>query len=200
MTDSSALTPKQKRFCEEYLKDFNATAAYQRAGYAVKSDGVAAAAGGRLLTNVKIQSYISELQNRRSQRTEITAERVLTELARIAFCDITDVVEFDSNRIEVKDSKKLEKPVTAAIAEIACVEAETATRDGSIERKVNTKIKMHNKMDALKQLTQYLGLTSDFNTAIATFKKYGLTVRQTTATDSGWEVVAIDADSTSATA
>ncbi len=52
------LTQKQRLFADEYIKSGNATKAYIKAGYQVKSDGVAAAASIRMLRNVKVKSYI----------------------------------------------------------------------------------------------------------------------------------------------
>lgn len=78
------LTDKQKRFCEEYLVDLNATQAAIRAGYKVKT---ARSQGQRLLTNVDIQRYLSELMKKRSERTGIDADTVLEELRRVALTD-----------------------------------------------------------------------------------------------------------------
>jgi phage terminase small subunit len=69
-----ALTDKQKRFAEEYLIDLNATQATIRAGYSEKT---AYSQCERLLRNVEVQAAISEGQKSRSQRTGITADRVV---------------------------------------------------------------------------------------------------------------------------
>lgn len=53
------LTQKQRLFADEYIKSGNATQAYIKAGYQVKSDGVAAAASIRMLRNVKVKAYIN---------------------------------------------------------------------------------------------------------------------------------------------
>ena len=52
-----ALTKKQKRFCDEYLIDLNATQAAARAGYSKKT---AAQTAARLLTNVNVQECIEK--------------------------------------------------------------------------------------------------------------------------------------------
>lgn len=80
----SKLTEKQKRFCEEYLIDLNATQAAIRAGYSVKT---AYSIGEENLKKPEIQKMISELQNKQSERTQITADTVLKELEKIAFAD-----------------------------------------------------------------------------------------------------------------
>lgn len=52
------LTQKQKLFADEYIKSGNATQAYIKAGYSVKSDQAAATNGNILLRNHKVKSYI----------------------------------------------------------------------------------------------------------------------------------------------
>ena len=77
------LTPKQQRFVEEYLIDLNATQAYIRAGYAVKSEDVAAATASKLLRNAKVQEAIQEAQKKLSERTGITQEYVLSNIQKV---------------------------------------------------------------------------------------------------------------------
>ena len=83
MTDE--LNDKQKQFCREYIVDLNGTQAAIRAGYSKKTSNEQAA---RLLAKVSIQTYVKELIEKRAKKTEITAERVLQEYARIAFVDL----------------------------------------------------------------------------------------------------------------
>ena len=66
-----ALTPKQKIFSDEYLIDLNATRAYKIAYPKVKKDDTAAAAGARMLRNVKVAEYIQKRMKEREKRTEI---------------------------------------------------------------------------------------------------------------------------------
>lgn len=92
----SKLTAKQQRFCDEYLIDLNATQAAIRAGYSEKT---ACEQGARLLANVKVQHYLQKRKKERVERTEITQDMVLYELANIAFSNAADyaaVVEKDA--------------------------------------------------------------------------------------------------------
>ena len=82
------MTNAQKRFCDEYLIDLNATRAYKVAYAKCKEDESANAASSRMLRNVKVQEYISEKQKEIEKRTEVTQDRVIKELAKIAFLDI----------------------------------------------------------------------------------------------------------------
>lgn len=79
------MTEKQKIFADEYLIDLNATRAYRVAYPSVKKDETAASAAARMLRNVKVAKYIAERMEERQKRTEITQDRVLNELAAIAF-------------------------------------------------------------------------------------------------------------------
>lgn len=79
------MTPKQQRFVDEYLIDPNAARAYT-AAYGVTGPS-AEAAGSRLLRNVKVAEAIRVAQLRRSERTGVTADRVVDELAVIGFSD-----------------------------------------------------------------------------------------------------------------
>ena len=82
-----ALTPKQQRFCDEYLIDLNATQAAIRAGYSEKT---AYRTGADNLRKPQIEEYIAKRQKELSRSTEITQERVIKELALIAFSNNAD--------------------------------------------------------------------------------------------------------------
>ena len=82
------MTDAQKRFCDEYLIDLNATRAYKVAYLRCKKDETANVNGSKLLRNAKVQEYISERMKEREQRTEVTQDMVIKELAKIAFLDI----------------------------------------------------------------------------------------------------------------
>jgi phage terminase small subunit len=75
------LTDKQKRFCEEYLIDLNATQAAIRSGYSEKT---AKEIGYEHLTKPHIAAYIEEKQKKLEKKTEITQEWVLNNLKKIA--------------------------------------------------------------------------------------------------------------------
>ncbi len=87
------LPPMQDRFVDEWLIDFNGTQAAIRAGYSERS---ARSIAGRLLTKDNIQREISRRQKDLQRRTEVTQERVVKELARIAFANIADYVHVET--------------------------------------------------------------------------------------------------------
>src|SRR5690554_5289735 len=108
------LTPKQKRFVEEYLVDLNATKAALRAGYSKRT---AYSIGQENLKKPEIQTAIQEARDKRSERTEITQDMVIQQLAKIAFHDIRDVVEWEENEIRIRDNDKVDGTVIQEIQE-----------------------------------------------------------------------------------
>ncbi|HZW51164.1 MAG TPA: terminase small subunit [Rudaea sp.] len=89
------LSEKRARFVAEYLVDLNATQAAIRAGY---SERTAYQQGSRLLSDVDIEAAIVAAQAERAERTQVTVDRVLLELARIGFSDISNYeVDDDGN-------------------------------------------------------------------------------------------------------
>jgi len=74
------MTPKQQRFVTEYLIDLNATQAAIRAGY---SENTAYAIGYENLSKPEIAEAIAAAQAARADRTEITVDYVITNLAEI---------------------------------------------------------------------------------------------------------------------
>jgi len=163
----SSLTRLQKRFAEEYVIDLNGAAAYSRAGYRAKNENSAAAGASTLLRNPNVAAYVQALTARRSHSTGITAERVLQELARLAFSDVRSVMTFSTGGVKLKASDELDDDAAAAISEVS----ETRGEFNS-----STKVKMHNKVQALKLLAQHTGLLGDLNIARSILATYGLEV------------------------
>lgn len=150
------LTEKQKRFCEEYLIDLNATQAAIRAGYKEKT---AYAQGQRLLKKVEAQDYLQKLMGERSKRTEITADRVLAELAAIAFSDRTELAKVNSvGVVEFTPTDDLPDDVKKVIA-------------GIEEGKYGTKVTSYDKVKALELLGKHLGLFSSGSDNSAALEK-----------------------------
>ncbi len=76
------MTPKNEEFARQWLIDKNKTQAAIRAGYSKKT---AAQSGERMFRNVEVKAYIDKLLEKQAKRTEITADKVLHEIADIAF-------------------------------------------------------------------------------------------------------------------
>lgn len=170
MVDSSvkqSLNPRHRLFAEKFVIKPNIADAYLGAGFGAKNRKVASTNGCKLLTRPDIQAYIQELQDRRSQRLEITADRVLTEVARVAFATIGDVTEWKDNTLKVKNSEEINDDVMAAIAEVS----ETSTRGSRV-----LSVKMHQKTRALGQLMKHLGIDVDPNQLIARLRAFDYTI------------------------
>ncbi|RHD30507.1 terminase small subunit [Blautia obeum] len=142
------MTEKQKIFADEYLIDLNGTRAYRVAYPSVKKDEVAAAAAARLLKNVKVEAYIQKRMEERQKRTEITQDRVLEELAAIAFARATDYAEIKGECVRIKDTDTLDEQQIRAIA-------------GIKEGKYGIELKLNDKEKALELLGRHLGMFKD---------------------------------------
>ncbi len=149
----AGLNDKQKRFCEEYIVDLNGTHAYQRAFPGV-TENSARAAAARLLASVSAQAYVAELQAKRSQRTEITQDRVLKELAAMAFIDITDAFEVDGRLKKLTD---IPENVRRAISGI---EVSEITVEG-FKIGETKKIKVIEKTKSLELIGRHLKMFTD---------------------------------------
>lgn len=133
----SSLSDQEQSFINEFLLDFDATKAAGRAGY--QSDY---AAGRKHLMNPVIRFVILCRQNELRDLSQVTAQAVLNEYAKIAFADIGNFVEFDNNTVTLKDSSGVD---TSMISEVQ------STQHG-------VKIKLHNKQTALEALGKSLGM------------------------------------------
>lgn len=142
------MTEKQKTFADEYLIDLNATRAYRKAYPSVKKDETAAQAGSRMLRNVKVAEYIAERMQARQERTEITQDRVLEELAAIAFARATDYAEVKDDQVFIKDTAGLSENQIKAVA-------------GIKQGKFGIEVKLNDKEKALELLGRHLGMFKD---------------------------------------
>lgn len=140
------LTAKQKRFCEEYLIDLNATQAAIRAGYSVDSAGDI---GSENLKKPDIRACIEKAMAERSKRTGINADRVIMELAKIALVNPKNVIDF--TKAGVKNDAPDED--LAAVQSVKVKEINTEKGD-SIEREV----RLYDKTKALELLGKHLGI------------------------------------------
>ena len=148
MAKKNNLTVKQRMFVEEYLIDLNATQAAIRAGYSAKT---ADQQGSRMLANVKVQQAIAERMAERSKRTGVNQDRVVLELAKIAFVRMTDVV--DRNGAIKQDASE---------DDLACIESiKYKESDNEYGGSVEIEVKVASKLKALELLGKHLGMWND---------------------------------------
>lgn len=143
------MTRKQDRFVKEYLIDLNATQAAIRAGYSPKT---ANEQGARLLANVSVQEAIAKAMADRSKRTGISQDRVIQELARIAFVNPKNVI----------NPKDASVKADATEDDLACIQSvKVKTMDRSKGKSVEREVRLNDKMKALELLGKHLGMFKD---------------------------------------
>jgi len=150
------LTDQQKLFCREYVKDFRIVAAMRRAGY---SESSADKSAYRMLKNPDVAFFVKQLMDKQNEKQELTAERVLEELKRLALSDI---------RAYYKWSEKKKKYVLKALDEL------TLEQSAAIARYEPGKgYTLYNKDGALDKLAKYFKLYSEIDQTITNFVLMG---------------------------
>ena len=160
-----AKVDKKTLFAKEYLADLNATQAAIRAGYSEKTAKQQAC---RLLAREDVQAAIQKEMNKRARRTEITADKVLEEYAKLGFSDVTDYLQVVTERVLVGHDKETGEPIsdisqfvlmkdTADIPpeKLAAISEVKQHKDGSIS------FKLHDKRGALDSIAKHLGMFTE---------------------------------------
>ena len=150
------MTNRQKIFCNEYLISLNATNAAIKAGYSEKT---ANEQGARLLANVSVQEYLKKKMQKREEKLEITAERVLKELARIAFFDPAKMFDDKDNLLKITEMDEDTRRVIAGI-DISAAYKPGLTKEEKISEIVK-KLKLVDKKGALELLGRHLSMWND---------------------------------------
>ena len=140
------LSDKRLRFAREYVKDLNGAAAARRAGYAERT---ASAQASRLLKNVNVRHEIDDLLRRRRQRADISAERVVKELSRLAFSDMREFVAFGPDGVVIRPSGELSDAAAAAVSQVS----EQSSAKGR-----QVRFSLHDKCRAIELLGRHLNL------------------------------------------
>ncbi|MEW6045000.1 MAG: terminase small subunit [Bacillota bacterium] len=146
MTERTTLTNREKVFVQEYLIDLNHRRAAERAGYKASS---ADKMGRRLLARPRVQAAIAAAMAERAQRTKITQDAVIEQLAKIAFADLKDFVSFGPHGVEIRDSNLVDGTVLSEVSQIV-------SKNGGSQR-----VKLHDKLKALELLGKHLGMFVD---------------------------------------
>lgn len=134
---------KQRRFIEEYLRTNDPRAAAAAAGYAPST---AAKNASALLRRASVAAVLRQELDARAERTRIAGDRIVLELARVAFSDITRIADWgEGERLAVRELATLSEADRAAVARI--------TRHGG-----HVTIALHDKIRALDTLGKYFKL------------------------------------------
>lgn len=161
-----ALTAKQQRFVDEYLKDLNATQAAIRAGYSEKT---ARSISNENMTKPDIQAAIAKGMQDRSGRTQITQDMVLQELAKIGFSDIRKVVRWGETQVRMVDGEDDEPEDMVPYHGLALIDSteiddNTAGAIAEVSQgKDGLKVKLHDKKGALVDIGRHLGMFGSAN-------------------------------------
>ena len=173
-TPEQTLTKKQRAFCEAYALDANGTQAAIAAGYSKTS---AATTSSRLLKHPKVMSMLQARRGAALARLEVTEDMVLQELAAVAFSNIEDYVTWDAaaGALVVRPSVEIPRHLQAAIESIDEKVLESQNKDGTrLYTRTVRKVKLYSKLDALKTLAEYLGLTDSMAPKVAVYIRTGI--------------------------
>ncbi|MGE7718086.1 terminase small subunit [Priestia megaterium] len=167
--ESGELTDKQRIFVLEYMRDFNATRAAMAAGYSKKT---AYAIGWENLRKPEIQAEIARFKGEKAEELGIDIQRVIMEYMKIAFTDVTDLLEFGQREVPVmtmlgplyEGEGDEKKPVTKLVNFVDF--KDSSQIDGTVisevkQGKDGVSIKLHDKMKALKELEKYTGFMTE---------------------------------------
>lgn len=148
------LTSKQSKFIDEYMIDLNATQAAIRAGY---SKDTAKDIGCQNLAKVYIAEEIENRQKILQEKTGITTERVLAEYAKIAFSNLTDIIDYKTGTITMHDFENLKPEQKHCIKKFKFVTVLEMQGENSVPV-TKVELELFDKQKALDSLARHLGM------------------------------------------
>ena len=144
-------------FAREYVKDLNGKRAAIAAGYASESAKVTAS---RLLSNANVQALVVSLTKKHADKLDLSAEKVLSELARVGFSNMLDYIKITEEGDAYVDLSNLTREQSAAIQEVTV--DEYVEGKGKHARKVKrTRLKLVDKIRSLDLLGRHLKLFTE---------------------------------------
>lgn len=152
------MTEAQKRFCDEYLIDLNATRAYKAAYSSCKKDETASVNASRLLRNANVQNYIQEQKEQLKEKVNVTQEQVINQLARIAFGDIRKLYNESGGLKNIQD---LDDDTAAILTSIESTEEFDGYGEDREQIGYTKKVKIADKAKALDMLGKYFGIFTE---------------------------------------
>ena len=138
------MTLKQKRFADEYIKSGNATQSYFKAYDTCKTQNTAEVNGCRLLSNAKVYNYIAKERAKMEEKEIVTREKVMSELAALAFSNGTSYAKVTPDGVEVKLTDQLTDVEKKAVA-------------GVKQGQFGVEVKTYDKVKALELLSKLMG-------------------------------------------
>ena len=159
-----ALDARESRFVDEYLADLNTERAAVAAGYSITT---AKSKAYQWVSNGKVKPHVyAEVMRRRqalADRADITAERVLREIAKIGYASMRRFIhidEYGQPQIDLTETPSDDLDALSEIATETVLERDGTDEDGKpiFNRIRKTKIKLHDKLSALEKLAQHTGV------------------------------------------
>jgi len=150
------LTTHQRRFCELRVihPEWAAAECYRQAYPRCQSGPAAAVGASKLLRNPNVREYVTELCTRAQDQVVVTAGRVLQEEACLAFYDVCDLVNPDTD--EIRPPHELPEHFRRAVVAVTITETRSAANPDLI--KTEYRYRFADKGKALERLSRYFGL------------------------------------------
>lgn len=147
MTAYEQLSERQRKFVDAYLQHGNATEACRQAGYTWPEKQ-----SHQQLGKTRIQAALAERRAQLIRTYDVTPERVIAELALIAFSNMYDYVTWGPDGVTLRDAAQVDARARRVVGEVS----QTTTLGGG-----TVKFKLHSKTDALDKLARHLDLYGD---------------------------------------
>ncbi|MGH6853425.1 MAG: terminase small subunit [Stellaceae bacterium] len=138
---------RMQLFVNEYLLTMNASEAARRAGYKPHYAGLR---GYALMRRPDVQAAIRNAMDARAKRTGVSSDRVVEELASIAFSDIRNILDWGTDHVRLRPASALTEADRAAIKSISV----RIGRRGC----GHVRVRLHDKFAALMMLERHLGM------------------------------------------
>lgn len=155
---TNKLTIKQENFCNYYLESGNASEAYRRAYNCGRmKEKQIWEESSKLLSTPKVSQRVRELKEELKSISDITKERLIRELANMAFSSIADM---QNTWIERKEFDSLSPAQKSSIKSISTKIAKknVGTKDDPEFVDVEfVKIELYDKIKAIEVLNKMLG-------------------------------------------
>lgn len=154
----NGITPRVRKFIDFFVESGNATQSAIKAGY---SKNGANRAASRLLAKVDIQEEITKKNTVLAEQAGVTAQKVIDELAKIAFLRSSDVFKYDKQEVELANGVKVTRGVALLKPHNELSEAADCAIASIKETNQGLEIKLYDKQKALDSLGRYFGITNE---------------------------------------
>lgn len=170
------LNARERRFVEEYLLDLDPRRAALAAGYA---ETTAASKAYQWVRKSKEKPHVSIAIEAaladRSKRTQVTADQVMDELAKVGFSNLLDFFSITSDGEPYVDLSSVTREQAAVLAELQVDDYVEGRGDDARDVK-RVRVKLHDKLKALEQLAKHLGIADKLDVTSGGEKLQGAVV------------------------